>query len=132
MFASGQRRGAGSSTTRWICGAGLLVCVQAAAQAQDADNLAKQLSNPIASLNSVPLQSNWDRDIGAADDGRRYTLNFEPVTPVSISRDWNPISRTIAPVMSPDEVCPGAGGQSGLGDTVASLFLRPRHRLRAG
>ena len=84
------------------------------------------MSNPIASLISVPFQSNWDRDIGPADDGRRYSLNVQPVIPVSISRDWNLISRTIFPVIGQDEIVPGAGGQSGLGDTVASLFLSPK------
>ncbi len=124
MFVSSQEAGS-RRASKLIC-AGLLVSVHAAAQAQDADSLAKQLSNPIASLISVPFQSNWDRDIGPADDGRRYTLNIQPVIPVSISQDWNLISRTIFPVISQDQVVPGAGGQSGLGDTVASLFFSPK------
>jgi hypothetical protein len=78
---------------------GLLTCLPAVAGAQDSAELAKKLSNPVASLISVPLQSNYDREIGPADDGWRYTLNVQPVIPISISEDWNLISRTILPVI---------------------------------
>ena len=33
--------------------------------------LAMQLSNPVAALISVPMQLNYDQDIGPADDGDR-------------------------------------------------------------
>jgi hypothetical protein len=101
------------------------------AQAQDADQLAKQLSNPIASLTSVPLQFNWDGGVGTADDGDRFFVNVQPVIPVSIGEEWNMISRTIVPVISQNDVFPGAGSQFGLGDTVQSLFFSPK-ALTAG
>ena len=43
---------------------------------------AKKLSNPIAALISVPLQSNFDFDGGANDDGFRYLLDIQPVIPI--------------------------------------------------
>jgi hypothetical protein len=87
--------------------------------------LAKQLQNPVASLISVPFQSNFDFNMGPNDDGFRYTLNFQPVIPVSLSKDFNLIIRTIVPIISQDDVIPGTS-QSGLGDIVQSFFFSPK------
>ena len=90
-----------------------------------AAELAKQLSNPVASLISVPFQSNWDFNIGPAN-GRKYTLNIQPVIPISISKDWNLIVRTILPVISQTDVFGKSGTQSGLGNTTQSFFFSPK------
>lgn len=95
------------------------------ANVDDPAALAKKLSNPVASLISVPVQMNFDGDIGPARSGSRFTANIQPVVPFVLSADWNLISRTILPVISQDNVVPGAGSQFGLGDTVQSLFLSP-------
>jgi len=95
------------------------------AQQHDADALAKQLSNPISSLVSVPLQLNWDEGYGLDEDGQRFQLNVQPVVPVSINDDWNMISRTIVPVIAQEDVV-GSGSQFGLGDVTQSLFFSPK------
>ena len=95
-----------------------------AADDEQAD-LAKKLNNPISNLISVPFQSNWDLNIGPAG-GTKYTLNIQPVIPISISRDWNLIVRTILPVISQTDVFGHSGTQSGLGNTTQSFFLSPK------
>jgi hypothetical protein len=91
---------------------------------EDAAALAKKLSNPVASLISVPFQNNFDFDMGPNEGGWRYTLNFQPVIPITLNADWNLISRTILPIIHQSDVV-GTGGQSGIGDIVQSFFLSP-------
>ena len=89
-------------------------------------SLARQLSNPVASLISVPFQFNYNHNIGPEDEGQNVTMNFQPVVPIPITEDWNVISRTILPVTWQGDVFPGAGSQFGLGDTLQSLFVSPQ------
>ena len=93
--------------------------------ANDAAALALKLSNPVSALISVPLQFNFDGDIGPGRDGQRITLNVQPVIPIKLSPEWNLISRTILPIVWQNDIVPGAGNQFGLGDTVQSLFFSP-------
>ena len=90
-----------------------------------AAELAKQLSNPIAALISVPFQANEDFNIGPAN-GDRFILNIQPVIPISISKDWNLILRTILPIISQHDVFGESGTQSGLGNTTQSFFFSPK------
>ena len=68
-------------------------------------NLPKQLANPIASLISVPFQSNYDCCFGPLKGGE-YTLNVQPVIPISINAQWNLILRTIVPVTGAQPTSP--------------------------
>jgi hypothetical protein len=44
--------------------------------------LAQELSNPLADLMTIPIQMNYDDDIGPRDDGWRLQTNIQPVVPI--------------------------------------------------
>jgi len=94
------------------------------AAADSAAELAKKLSNPIASLISVPFQSNWDVGIGA-NNGSKMVLNVQPVVPFKLSESLNLITRYIVPVASQKDITGASTSQSGLGDAVVTAFLSP-------
>jgi len=105
-----------------------IVCalVSAAACAQSDDELAGQVVNPFTSMVKVPVQLSYDRNIGPENAGRSYALKIQPLVPFTLGADWDLISRTIFQATAQKEVSPGAGSQSGLGDTLQSFFLSPR------
>ena len=102
-----------------------MLAAQSATADDSAADLAKKLSNPIAALISVPLQSNLLYNVGP-ENGFRETTNIQPVIPFELNEHWNLISRTILPVTYQDGIFPGSGTQFGLGDTVQSLFFSPK------
>lgn len=90
-----------------------------------AEELAKKLANPAAALISVPLQNNFDFNVGPLE-GFRYTLNLQPVIPFSISEKWNVISRAIVPIISQSDVTGPGNNETGLGDTALSFYFSPK------
>jgi len=94
--------------------------------------LAQELSNPIADLITIPIQMNYDYDIGPHDDGWKLQTNIQPVIPFSLNDNWNLITRTIMPVISQEDILPGSGSDFGLGDINMSLFFSPKEPTAAG
>jgi hypothetical protein len=118
----------------WLGYAALLALASPAHGQQgngDAD-LAQQLSNPLADLITIPIQVNFDRDIGPADQGTKTATNVQPVVPFALGDEWNLISRTIIPIVYQDDIFPGQGSQFGLGDVNLSLFFSPRAPTAGG
>src|SRR5215813_13654673 len=68
-----------------------------------AQELADKLSNPVASLISVPFQNNTDWGIGSYN-GSKNTLNIQPVVPFKLSANLNLITRYILPVVDQRDV----------------------------
>ncbi|WP_224489220.1 hypothetical protein [Robertkochia flava] len=99
-------------------------------QISEADLLAKELQNPVASLISVPFQFNYDWGFDPYN-GSRMLLNIQPVVPLSISEDWNLIARVILPVIWQNDVV-NTNSQFGLGDAVLSTFFSPKKPTAGG
>ena len=137
------------TTPREALSAGMLLCILAGLAAPpgsaqppdasppsapeaspDAAELARKLSNPIANLISAPVQMNFDYGF-AVGDGFKFVANVQPVIPISISRDWNVISRTILPIAYQSHVVADSR-QGGLGDILQSLFFSPKEPTSGG
>jgi hypothetical protein len=117
---------------RWCAVVGIGLLSLPVAASESAEELAKKLSNPVASLISVPFQLNYDPNTGPQRGGERFTLNVQPVIPFSLNEDWNLISRTIVPIISQDNIARGSGSQSGVGDIVQSVFFSPARPTASG
>src|SRR4051812_44793971 len=52
-------------------------------------------------------------------------MNFQPVMPFSLDRDWNLVVRVIAPVISQPPVVPDGGTHFGRGDLTVQTFFTP-------
>ena len=97
------------------------------AQGDAQSELAKQTQNPLASLISLPFQNNTNFGIGPDEDETQNILNIQPVWPISISENWNLITRTIAPIVSQSDFFTGGDGRvNGLGDITFTAFLSPK------
>jgi len=106
----------------FAAGAMLLFSMHSHAQVQSGEDLAKKPDNPVSSLVSVPFQFNWDHEIGPNRDGRKFTLNIQPVV---LSADWTLISRVIVPIVDQHVPALGEGSQSGAGDINGEFFYVP-------
>jgi hypothetical protein len=102
------------------------------AAAVNTDALRNAAQNPVASLISVPIQENWNFNIGPANRVQNV-LNIQPVIPLSVSKDWNLIVRWITPVLYQPLPVPQVSGSPaqttgvyGLGDMNPSFFLVPK------
>jgi len=95
-----------------------------------ATDLAEQTQNPVASLISVPMESNFNFGVGQADNFQ-YVMNVKPVIPQKLNKDWNWIHRGIQPIIAQDNLTStGMGLETddpifGMGDLTYQGFMTP-------
>ncbi|HTQ00563.1 MAG TPA: neuromedin U [Casimicrobiaceae bacterium] len=89
-----------------------------------AEELAKLAQNPVGNLISLPFQNNTNLNFGP-EKGTQNILNIQPVIPISVSSEWNIITRTILPVIWNPSLGPDIPSKDGIGDTVFTAFLSP-------
>lgn len=95
--------------------------------AEDGSDLAQQLTNPLADIISMPVQSNIDFGIGPGGGHRMFT-NVQPVIPFELNEHWNLISRTVLPIVDQNgtDLITDRSDAFGLGDVVQSFFFSPK------
>lgn len=120
------------SSVGLIAGLSSNATVWAAGDADAAAELAKNALNPVAAMISVPLQYNYDQKLGPDEKGSKHVLNIQPVIPMSISSDWNLISRTIVPLVDQHNVPTDGVDKSGVGDVLQSFFFSPKEPTASG
>jgi hypothetical protein len=89
--------------------------------------LNRELTNPVSSLWSIANQfNNFELNNGQWNNN----WNFQPVLPVSLTKDWNLITRPVMPFYNivPHETSPGEFARdAGLGDLALVELLSPAH-----
>ena len=117
---------------------GLSMIPMTSAFADASTEAAKKLANPISTMISVPIQYNYDSDIGEYDTGSKSLVNIQPVIPMSIDEEWNLVTRIIMPVVWQSDIGYdpitgiGSGSQSGIGSTSASFWASPKEPTENG
>ena len=94
---------------------------------ESASELNRKLTNPVSSIWSISNQfNNFELNNGQWSNN----WNFQPVLPVSLTKDWNLITRPVMPFYNivPHETAPGQFERAaGLGDLTLLELLSPAH-----
>lgn len=111
----------------------LMLCNPTAfAQEQDKVAIAQEVANPLTTMIFIPIQFNFDPNIGINKDGSYSSLFVQPIIPFKIGEEWNLITRTIFSFYSKKDLYDGYGTESGFGDITQSLFLSPSSSKEGG
>ena len=126
-----------SRTCLLILGALVLAAFHSAAQTTeeethhpeetDADKLAQALANPVANLWSLQFQFN---NFELTNDRWNYNLNFQPVMPVSLTKDLNLITRPVIQVYNSVPYTDSNGAEqrtTNFGDWTQLELFSPAH-----
>jgi len=108
---------------------------EAETQERPLDDLNKELSNPVTSVWSIAFQqNNYYLEIEGKKDHWNSNLNFQPVFPVALTKNWNLVTRPVVTVFNsvpysnphnPSEI----ERTTGFGDTIFMEMLAPTPKL---
>jgi hypothetical protein len=104
-----------------------------AQQAAVQQYIIKTSQNPVGNITILPFQFNNNYAIGPYAR-YQFNMNFQPVVPIMLSKDWSLIARTIIPVLVnpsnlPPQLCPPngvCGSTFGISDIQEQLFFAPK------
>ncbi len=74
---------------------------------------------------SLPFQFNFNQHTGQFDRSQTV-LNFMPVLPFKLSKNWNVITRTIIPLIQQPDFNSNTGSTYGIGNTNFNAFFVPK------
>ena len=98
----------------------------------DKEEMAKKLANPLANIVSIPIQANYQPNLGVNDEGSKWITNIQPIVPFSINDEWTLLTRTIVPIVSQDTGNPNVGTINGTGDVLLTTWLAPNEKTENG
>jgi hypothetical protein len=90
--------------------------------AHDAEALAKQLSNPVSSLVSVPFQFNWEQNVGPAEQDE-VRAERAAGDAVRADRELEPDHALVVPFVGQPPLAEGGTPASGIADTAGVVLL---------
>lgn len=96
----------------------------------NSEGLAKTLANPVASLATLPINYDFDNNIGPNDSSQQSAITFQPVIPYKLNEDWNLISRSVFSVV--DQSGSFTGNHMGNGDLLQTFFFSPTRVKKGG
>jgi hypothetical protein len=106
------------------------------AQGESLTEVNKKLTNPVSELWSITFQqNNYLLDVGQGREDRwNSNLQFQPVLPVALTREWNLITRPVIPLFvsqpHPDPDDPQQIDRTtGFGDMILLEMLSPSPKL---
>jgi len=109
-----------------------------AAAPEDLSDLARHLNNPVGPVWNIVTQNNWYFQKGFPSAAYRvqYVMNFQPVMPIPLTREWNLVFRPVIPLESTPYMrgvdfqnrTVDWGRTTGLGDIALDTFLVPQWR----
>jgi hypothetical protein len=96
--------------------------------------LNKELSNPISTIWSITFQENtyWLNMPSGRSDRNQINVQFQPVLQISLTKDWNLISRPVFQILNSNPYINRSGNLhrvTGFGDTVFVTLLSPSDKL---